>query len=71
MHTGLEPKSPALEKWKLLHWVHLCDPHGLYGPCNSSGQDTSQPKNQIQVSCIAGGFFIGLVTREAQEYWGE
>ena len=29
----------------------------------------SQPKDRTQVSRIAGGFFIGLATREAQEYW--
>ena len=27
-----------------------------------------QPRNQTQVSCIAGGFFTSWATREAQEY---
>ena len=47
-----------------------CDPHGLYSPWNSPGQNTgvgafsfsrgsSQPRDQTQVSLIAGGFFTG------------
>ena len=30
---------------------------------------SSQPKDQIQVSPIAGEFFISWATREAQECW--
>ena len=30
---------------------------------------SSQPRDQTQVSCIAGGFFTSWATREAQEYW--
>ena len=30
---------------------------------------SSQPRDQTQVSLIAGGFFISWTTREAQEYW--
>ena len=30
---------------------------------------SSQPRDQTQVSCIAGGFLISWATREAQEYW--
>ena len=33
----------------------------------SSG--SSQPRDQAQVSCTAGGFFTSRATREAQEYW--
>ena len=29
----------------------------------------SQPRDQTQVSCIAGGFFTSWATREAQESW--
>ena len=29
----------------------------------------SQPRDQTQVSDIAGGFFTSGATREAQEYW--
>ena len=55
-------------------------PHGLYSPWNSPGQNTGvgslsllqgsfQPRDQTQVSHIAGGFFTSWATREAQEYW--
>ena len=30
---------------------------------------SSQPRDQTQVSHIAGGFFTSCATREAQEYW--
>ena len=30
---------------------------------------SSQPRDQLQVSHIAGGFFTSWATREAQEYW--
>ena len=51
-------------------------PHGLYSPWNSLGQNiavdshplskwSSQPKDQTQVSHIAGGFFTSWATREA------
>ena len=30
---------------------------------------SSQPRDQTQVCCIAGGFFTSWATREAQEYW--
>ena len=30
---------------------------------------SSQPRDQTQVSRIAGGFFTSYATREAQEYW--
>ena len=30
---------------------------------------SSQPRDRIQVSHIAGGFLISWATREAQEYW--
>ena len=56
-------------------------PHGLYTPWNSPGQNTgeafpfsrgsSQPRNWIQVSCIAGGFFTSWATREALMAEGE
>ena len=32
-------------------------------------KESSQPRDQTQVSCIAGKFFASWVTREAQEYW--
>ena len=30
---------------------------------------SSQPRDQTQVPCIAGGFFTSWAIREAQEYW--
>ena len=30
---------------------------------------SSQPRDQNQVSCIAGAFFTSWATMEAQEYW--
>ena len=55
-------------------------PQGLYSPWNSPGQNTgvgslsllqgsSQPRDQTQVSCIAGRFFTSWATRETQEHW--
>ena len=32
---------------------------------------SSQPRDQTQVSRIAGRFFTSWATREAQEYWSE
>ena len=34
-----------------------------------SSRGSSRPRDQTQVSCIAGGFFTVLAAREAQEYW--
>ena len=34
-----------------------------------SSRGSSQPRDQTQISCIAGGFFTVWATREAQEYW--
>ena len=53
---------------------------GLYSLWNSPGQNTGvgslsllqgtfQPRNQTQVSHIAGGFFTSWARRKAQEYW--
>ena len=50
-------------------------PHGLYSPGNSRGQNTgwvafpfsrgsSQPRNQTRVSCIGGVFFTNWALRE-------
>ena len=58
----------------------LCDPvdytvHGIlqarileWVPFPFS-RGSSQPRDQTQVSCIAGGFFTSWATREAQKYW--
>jgi len=34
-----------------------------------SSRESSQPRDQTQVSCIAGRFFTSWATNEAQEYW--
>ena len=59
--------------------------HTLYSPWNSGqniqarilqwvaipfSRGASQPRDQTQVSRIAGGFCTSWATREAQEYWG-
>ena len=42
----------------MMEWIAFSFPRG-----------SSQPRDQIQVSCIAGGFFTSCATREAQKYW--
>ena len=55
-------------------------PHGLYGHgilqarilewlAFPFSRGSSQPRDQTQVSQIAGGFFTSWVTREAREHW--
>ena len=54
--------------------------YGLYSSWNSPGQNTgvdshsllqesSQPRDRIQVSHITGELFTNWATKEAQEYW--
>ena len=64
-------------KWKSLSHVQLCDPmdytvHGILQarvlewvafPCS---RGSSQPRDRIQVSRVAGGFFSSWATREGQ-----
>ena len=56
----------------------LCDPvdytdHGLLQAMEwvafSFSRGSSLPRNQIQVSHIAGRFITSRATREVQEYW--
>ena len=58
----------------------LCDPmdYTIYGILQARilewvafpfSRGFSQPRNQTQVSRIAGEFFTSWATREAQEYW--
>ena len=69
MNSYLTPKVKVAQLCLTL-W-----PHGLYSPRNSPGQNTgvgsrsllrgsSQPRDWMQVSCIAGGFFTSWATRE-------
>ena len=70
-------------KWSEVKVTKLCltlwDPMDC-SPWNSPGQNTgvgslsllqgsSQPRDQTQVSHIAGRFFTSWATREAREYW--
>ena len=41
----------------------------LDGVAMPSSRRSSQTKDRMQVSLIAGGFFTIWTTREAQEYW--
>ena len=43
---------------KILEWVTI-----------PFSRESSKPRDQSHVSCIAGGFFTFWATREAQEYW--
>ena len=78
IHTPL-----AVWKWKSEKFWVVSDslwPHRLYSPWNSSGQNTgvvaipfsresSQPRDQTQVSHIAGRFFTSWAAREALPPW--
>ena len=57
-----------------------CSPPGSFVHGDSPGKNTGvschdllqgifQPRDQTQVSHIAGRFFTAWATREAQEYW--
>ena len=50
--------SMGLLQARILEWIAM-----------SSSIGFSQPRDQTQVSWIAGGFFTVWATREAQEYW--
>ena len=45
---------------RILEWVAV-----------SFSRGSSQPRDQIQVFHIAGGFFTSFAIRETQEYWSE
>ena len=69
----------SLWKWKSLSCVRLLRSHGHYSPWEFSRPEyrswqpfpspgeSSQPRDQTQVSCIAGGFFTSWAIREAPE----
>ena len=67
-------------KWKSPSCVQLCDPTGyaVHGILQARilewvafpfSKGSSQPRDQTQVSCIAGRSFTIWATKEAQEYW--
>ena len=51
--------SPGILQARMLEWVAV--------PFSTG---SSQPRDQTQVSRIAGRFFTSWATREAKEYWG-
>ena len=53
----------------LYHQSHQGSPRILERVAFPFSRESSQPKDQTQVSCIAGRFFTTRATREAQEYW--
>ena len=57
-HCGQIPLSLGILQARILEWVAM-----------PSSRLSSQPRDQTQVSLIAGRFFISWATREAQEYW--
>ena len=48
---------PGILQARILEWVAF-----------PISRESSQPRDQTQVSCIAGGFFTSWATREAQQY---
>ena len=52
------PQSMKILQTRMLEWVDL-----------TSSRGSSQPRDQTQVSCIAGGFFAIWASKKAQEYW--
>ena len=69
-------------KWVTQPCPTLCDPvdftvHGILQArilewvAFPFSRGSSQPRDWIQVSCIAGRFLTSWATREAQEYWSE
>ena len=64
-------------KWKLLSHVWLFMDYTVHGILQARilewvafpfSRGSPQPRDQTQVSCIAGGFFTSWATRGTQEY---
>ena len=62
---GLNPGLPHCRQI-LDHLSHPGSPRMLEWVAYPFSRGTSQPRNQTRVSCIAGRFFTGWATREAQ-----
>ena len=61
MSTSLQPIDYTFHgilQARILEWVAF-----------PFSRESSQPRDQAQVSCIVGRFFTNWATREAQEYW--
>ena len=52
------PLSMGILQARVLEWIAM-----------PSSRGSSQPRDQTQVSHIAGGFFTTWATRKTQEYW--
>ena len=59
--------NPGLPNWRqILYQVsHKGNPTTLKGVANPFSSESSWPRNQTRVSCIAGRFFTSWATREA------
>ena len=67
VHRDCPDKKTGVSCHALLQGILPCPPPGDLAMPSSRG--SSQPRDWTQVSCIAGGFFTVLATREAKEYW--
>ena len=56
--TPMDYTAHGIFQAKILEWVAFPFSRGF-----------AQPRDQTQVSCIAGRFCTSWATREAQEYW--
>ena len=67
-NPGIKPRSPTLQR--ILYLLsHQGSPRLLEWVAFPFSRGSSYPRDQTQVSHIAGGFFTSWATREAQEYW--
>ena len=64
---GSNPGLPPC-KWILNQLSHQGSPRILEWVAYPLSSGSSQPRDQIGVSCIAGGFFTRWASREAQKY---
>ena len=58
LYDPIDYTAHGILQARILEWVAFPFSRGF-----------SQPRDQTQVSCIAGGFFTSWATREAQESW--
>ena len=63
--------NPGLLHCRLIlyHLSHEGSPRILEGVAYPFFRDSSQPKNQTGLSCIAGRFFTSWATRESMDMW--
>ena len=66
-NPGIKPKSLALQANSLPPEPPE-KPQNIEVEAYPFSRGTSWPKNQIRVSCIAGGFFTSWATREVHNY---